>query len=266
MRWIFRSLCYALAIFCLGNLSAFAGPCQNIVIPAYFYPSQPASQWNTAVDNAPLPPGRSQVLIMNPDNGPGQSFDRNYLEAVRLVHASGPGFLVYGYVYTRYGKRALSRVQGDIDKYYAWYGVDGIFVDETASSAALATSYYQSLANFITAKKSGAGIMLNPGVYPDEAYLNITIPSNSTLVVNVFEGSYKSYVNAAVPAWAFSYPSDRFSHLVYSTNSGQMPHAVALSVHRNAGWVYVTDLGLPNPWLALPSYWASLTNQVKSGC
>jgi hypothetical protein len=266
MNWLRIFLICGLAFLCLGSASAFAGSCENIVIPAYFYPAQPTSLWNTAVDNAPLPEGRSQVLIMNPNNGPDQTFDRNYFAAVKMVHAAGRGFLVYGYVYTRYGKRSLTRVERDIDKYYGWYGVDGIFVDETASSAALASTYYQSLANYITNKKSGTGVMLNPGVYPDPAYLNISVPSNSSLVVNVFEGSYKDYVNATVPSWAFSYPSDRFSHLVYSTNSDRMPTAVALSTERNAGWVFVTDLGLPNPWLKLPSYWSSLTAQVKSGC
>jgi len=253
----------------VGILFAFpadAQTCENIVIPAYFYPNQPHSLWNTAVNNAPLPDGRSQVLIMNPNNGPDQTFDRNYLEATTKVHNAGRGFLVYGYVYTRYGKRSLTRVKRDIDKYYDWYKVDGIFVDETASSANLASTYYQSLADYITSKKSGAGVMLNPGVYPDQAYLNISVPSASSLVVNVFEGAYKDYVNATIPSWAFSYPSDRFAHLVYSTSSDLVPKTVALSAQRSVGWVYGTDLGLPNPWLALPSYWGNLTEQVKSCC
>jgi Spherulation-specific family 4 len=261
-------LLHALALLAIlaGSLSALAQTCENIVIPAYFYPNQPHSLWNTAVDNAPLPDGRSQILIMNPNNGPDQIFDRNYLEATTKVHAAGRGFLVYGYVYTRYGKRSLTRVKRDIDKYYDWYKVDGIFVDETASSADLASTYYQSLATYISSKRSGAGVLFNPGVYPDQAYLNISVPPNSSLVVNVFEGAYKDYVNATIPAWAFSYPSNRFSHLVYSTKSVLVSKTVALSAQRNVGWVYVTDLGLPNPWLALPSYWSNMTARVKDGC
>jgi hypothetical protein len=265
MNWC-RSFLSWLAILCAGSVLALAGTCENIVIPAYFYPNQPHSQWNTAVNNAPLPEGRSQVLIMNPNNGPDQNFDPHYLEATRTVHAAGRGFLVYGYVYTGYGKRPLARVERDIDKYYDWYKVDGIFVDETASAAPLASTYYQSLANYITSKKSGTGVMLNPGVYPDQAYLNISVPANSSLVVNVFEGAYQDYVKATVPSWAFSYPSDRFAHLVYSTKPELVTKTVRLSAQRNVGWIYVTDLGLPNPWLALPSYWNTLTAAVKSGC
>jgi hypothetical protein len=69
-----KFLVYALALLCIfgSRVLACAGACDNIVVPAYFYPSSPTSQWNTAVDNAPLPTGRSQILIMNPNSGPGK--------------------------------------------------------------------------------------------------------------------------------------------------------------------------------------------------
>jgi len=203
---------------------------------------------------------------MNPNSGPGKALDPNYVQAVNTVHVAGSNFLVYGYVHTKYGKRSLSTVEREIDQYYSWYAVDGIFVDETASAASYVSSYYQPLANYIAAKKSGAGVMLNPGVYPDQSYLNISVPSNSLFVVNVFESDYNAYLTATVPSWAFSYPSSKFSHLVYSATSAQMSNAVSLSQQRNVEWVYVTDLGVSNPWAALPSYWSSLTALVKSGC
>jgi hypothetical protein len=71
---------------------------------------------------------------MNPSNGPGKSIDPNYVTAVKTVDSAGTGFLVFGYVYTRYGKRPLSSVEADVNKYKSWYNVDGIFVDQTASS------------------------------------------------------------------------------------------------------------------------------------
>lgn len=253
-------------IFCASLSVCLAQTCANIAVPAYFYPSEPGSQWDTAVSDAPLPEGRSRILILNPNSGPGSSRDRNYVKAVSKVHAAGEGFLVYGYVHTSYGKRSLAKVEAEIDKYYSWYKVDGIFVDETASAASLVSAYYQPLADFITGKKDGTGVMLNPGVYPDEAYLNIRVPSDSMLVVNAFEDSYTNYAVATVPSWAFNYPSSRFSHLVYSATDTQMRKAVALSTRRNAGWVFVTDLGLPNPWQALPSYWSALTKRVKKDC
>ncbi|HEV3511986.1 MAG TPA: spherulation-specific family 4 protein, partial [Candidatus Sulfotelmatobacter sp.] len=214
-----RTIFPCLALACLWGSSAvtFAGTCENIAIPAYFYPSQPTSQWNSAVDNAPLPTGRQQILIMNPSSGPGNSYDPNYAAAINTVHNAGTGFLVIGYVHTKYGKRSLGTVESEVDKYYSWYpAIDGIFVDETASAASYVSSYYQPLANYITAKKTGANVMLNPGVYPDQSYLNISVPSTSMLIVNVFESAYSNYVNLSVPSWAFSYPAIKMSHLVYS--------------------------------------------------
>ena len=72
-----HSIRLGLAAICFSacSLSALGQVCENIAIPAYFYPSQPTSQWNTAVDNSPLPTGRQQILIMNPSSGPGNSFD-----------------------------------------------------------------------------------------------------------------------------------------------------------------------------------------------
>ena len=257
---------FVTACLCVCAAVALAADCQNIGVPAYFYPSQPTSQWNTAVSDAPLPSTTARILIMNPSSGPGRSLNPDYVNAVSTVHAAGSNFLVFGYVYSKYGKRSLSAVERDIDKYYSWYAVDGIFIDETASAASYVSSYYQVLANYITAKKSGSSVMLNPGVYPDQSYLNISVPSNSLFIVNVFEDSYANYPTATVPSWAFSYPSSKFSHLVYSATSAQMSNAISLSLQRNVLWVYVTDLGLPNPWAGLPSYWSSLTALVKAGC
>ena len=45
-----HSIRLALAAICFSacSLSALGQVCENIAIPAYFYPSQPTSQWNTA--------------------------------------------------------------------------------------------------------------------------------------------------------------------------------------------------------------------------
>lgn len=262
-----KRLVVQLALVCLGSsmLHAQAAICTNMAIPAYFYPSQPTSQWNTAVSDAPLPAGRQRILIMDvTGSGPGTTFDQNYLNASNLVHSAGTGFLVYGYVITKYGHRSISTVETDIDHWFAWYNVDGIFLDTVASSASYIGSYYQPLVNYITSKKTGAGVMLNPGVYPDQAYFNITVPSGSQLIINTFESSYSNYLTTTVPSWAYGYPKTMSSHLVYSTTAAQMPNAVSLSSQRNAGWVYVTDMGGSNPWAALPSYWSSLVTQTRN--
>src|SRR6266567_990195 len=99
-----QTLVRRLALFCLCGTSAisFAAQCQNIAVPAYFYPSQPTSQWNTAVSDAPLPTTTARILILNPSNGPGKKLNQDYVNAVQTAHAAGSNFLVYGYIYTKY--------------------------------------------------------------------------------------------------------------------------------------------------------------------
>ena len=233
--------------------------CQSIDVPLYYNPP-----WTTAIEDSPLPTGMSQILIINPDSGPGSSISQSYVSGVQSIHSAG--MLAYGYVYTDYGDRSLSSVESDINSYNSWYGVDGIFLDEAASSASLVSSYYQPLANYITSQKSGAGVMMNPGEFPDESYLEITVPSNSLLMVNVFEGTYSNYVDESIPSWVSSFPASKFSNIVYSTTFSEMSNAVTLSQQRNVGWIYVTNAGGSNPYDVLPSYWSSLTSLVEGNC
>jgi hypothetical protein len=57
--------------------------------------------------------------------------------------------------------------------------------------------------------------------------------------------------------------SDRL--LVLGTSEADMLQAVAWSKQRNAGWVYVTNDDLPNPWDTLPSdpYWSNELNAIN---
>jgi hypothetical protein len=230
----------------------------HIVIPAYFYPSQPSSSWDQAIGDAPLPAGTKRTLIMNPASGPGSAVNADYVAALRKVRAAGTGFRVIGYVHTSYGQRPSDTVKAEIALYRTWYGVDGIFLDEVSADAALIAPYYQPLVTYATSLMPGGDVMLNPGTYPARAYMDIQVPSGSALSVVSFEGTYQSYLGANVPSWAAQYPAQRFVHLVYGTGAQQRATALELAKSRNAGQVYVTDDSLPNPWDTLPSYWTTL--------
>lgn len=232
--------------------SAEAGLCPGIAIPAYFYPG---ATWTTATNSAP----RVNVMIMNPNSGPGLFQDLQYVQAVKTAQAAG--IKVLGYVASAYGNQAirpLQNVKGEIDKYKNWYGVDGIFVDEVASSVQLAP-HYQQIADHIRSSKGGF-VMLNPGIVPATSYVNM---ADSTVV---FEGSYTTYLKWTMPSWLSNYPSGKITHLVYATSAAQMPNAVKLGVARNAGQLFVTNDTLNNPWDTLPSYWTTELSTILTGC
>jgi hypothetical protein len=43
-----------------------------------------------------------------------------------------------------------------------------------------------------------------------------------------------------------------------------MTNYINLAASRNAGWIYVTDDTLPNPWDTLPAFWTNEVNYIRS--
>jgi hypothetical protein len=55
----------------------------------------------------------------------------------------------------------------------------------------------------------------------------------------------------------------RFAHLVSEVPADALEATVARSKALGAGWIYVTDDVLPNPWDQLPSYFDRLVQLVS---
>lgn len=231
------------------NLFGTAQASQQMIIPAYFYPG---SLWAQAVSGAPT----VSAMVMNPYNGPETAPNPDYVTAVQQARAAGVAVL--GYVHTSYGARPAATVQADIDAYFAWYDVDGIFLDEVASSATW-ISYYDSLSGYIR-QWQGAAVVMNPGTYPDEGYVALAD------VLLVFESTYLKYQSSVTPAWVYKYAPERFYHIVYETpEETAMLQAVQWARERNAGYVYVTDDVLDNPFDTLPGFWTSELAELGGG-
>lgn len=223
-----------------GSLCPVAN--QKMAIPSYFYPGD---FWAQLEQEAPT----VGLAIINPDNGPGKKFDQSYADEVARAKANG--VWVIGYVATGYGKRNKAIVKSEINKYYAMYHVDGIFLDEAASSCTK-KGYYKDLYLYVKNKGGIAKVVINPGVAAQECFVEA-----SDIIVN-FEGEYSGYLSWQASGWESKYPTDRFWHLIYSADQTEMASAISLSKQRHAGWVYVTPDQLNNPWDTLPSdpYWS----------
>ena len=243
---------------CVGVAPAQAGYCPGVAVPAYFYPVAATGLWAQVVANVRART-RFNIMVMNPASGPGAAVNSDYVAAVNSARSSG--IKVLGYVHTSYGTRSSAIVKSEIDAYKNWYGVDGIFIDETMANPTY-LSYYSTLASYIRSAR-GDFVMLNPGVFPTMAKF---IEMADTTVV--FEGTYATYSTAwiAPPAWAPYYPASKYTHLVYGASATNMASALTLAKARNAGQVYVTDDVLPNPWDTLPSYSSTLLAAIISSC
>ncbi len=230
----------------------------RVMVPAYFYPV-PGSPWERLNQAAAAHPGRV-FAIGNPGSGPGLVLDPLYVSTFTSFRQSGGKLL--GYVYTSYGARPLSEVKADIDQWFAWYPLDGIFLDEMDNTPGAHESYYQALHAHVQALASGALVVGNPGVNTVPSYLHW----NSQPVVSsacIYEAGDASQTWIAAP-WALSYPRKYFYALPYNTAASGWKGAVDHAFANHCGWVYVTDDVLPNPWDTLPAYFETMLGYIAA--
>jgi len=103
-------------------------------------------------------------------------------------------------------------------------------------------------------------LIFNPGA-PDvpEAYLALAD------IFVTFEGSATSYQTFQPAAYTNNYTASRFWHIVYDCNSNATINATLQQfTNQTAEYLYMTDLGLPNPYNNLPSIdtWAQLLSYM----
>ena len=244
------ALLVALVIFLIPASSG-----QRMAVPAFFAPGRLWSQVDSAVPTL-------RLVVVNPASGPGPAYDQSYEGVVRT--AQKRGITVVGYVDTNYGARGLSAVESDVDKYYSWYHVNGIFFDRASTDCALAIapmSYYATLNAFVKAKGGAARTILNPGRQTNECFL-----ADADILLT-FEGSNTEYVNSySAPSWVAKYSPSHFWHVIYAASGASaMARAVRLSKQRGAGFVYVTPDALPSPYDTLPTgrYWSTELGKLR---
>jgi len=252
----------------------------GIMVPAYANPccgGGPA-MWQALVTTA-ADPSVPLHVILNPASGPGTgpAIDPNYVQNFGggpfgpLLDVRAAGAKVYGYVATGYTNRPLAQAQADVDLYLAtgyWRGasvqMDGFFLDEMSNDLAN-TGYYQSLTSYIHTQLPGALVVGNPGTAAtfdsSNGMSGFTIAhyGTSVNVVMAFEAGGGAYRTSYIaPAWP-SASRATIAHVVHSDATlADMQQSLTLSQQRGAGFVYVTDDVLPNPYDTLPGYWTDL--------
>jgi hypothetical protein len=226
-----------------------------LLVPAYFAPSSGYwGQLTTAAQRVPL------VAIANIFNGPGSATPRaDYIQAMQSVRNAGGQ--VIGYVYSQYGSRDPDIVKADMQRWHQLYPLDGFFVDEMANAPNTGLfDYYAGLVAYARSLKPTYQVIGNPGTNTEEAYR----VRDTADVLTIFEGS-ASYTNFVPAAWTQKYPTWQFAHLLYGINGADaMRTNLDLAISRRAGFIYITDDVLPNPWDRLPAYWAEEVNAVES--
>ncbi len=211
----------------------------RLIVPAYFHPASHPAEWAWLVEQA----GQVRLVVLNLADGPGTRPDTAVQPALSRLQAAGVA--VAGYVDTNYGRRPAREALADLGRYLDWYTVAGVFFDRAAAGPEH-VGHYAGLAQ--RARQLGARVVaLNHGAHPVEAY------AEHADLLGTFEGPWRAYLGLAIPRWARSRPAGQFYHLPHSVPPGSFSDAFWLAARRNAGCVYVTDQGGPNPWDRLPA-------------
>jgi hypothetical protein len=230
----------------------------KVLIPAYFDPTVNPGDWNRITLKAAEMPDRI-FAIANPNNGPGASVNSSYTTTIDTLRSNGGRVL--GYVFTLYGSRDINDVKADIDSWYSFYNIDGIFLDEQAIDPGY-EDHYLEIRNYIKAKRPAALVVGNPGIIPSETYL-FNSGTRIMDVICIFENE-TGYLEWEAPSWVFNYESDNFCVLTIETPEADQQLFSDYAASNNAGWIYHTDDTLdPNPWDVLTTYFEAMCDYIE---
>jgi hypothetical protein len=242
--------------------SVVNGGC-GVIIPMYVYPSDGIyddARYNLVIDLAKIYTTVDIHVIINPNNGPGEDVNLDYLRAIRRLQ--GAGCYVYGYVATGYSDTATETVLSDIDTWLNLYGkLDGIFFDEMSNADTIEDrAKYKNYTNYAHYK----GIRLtmgNPGTIVPVSYFSEEVMD---FICTHETDSYPA-IDKYTGDWADSYMEYNKAQrvgLVYGQDVLDVNSVKLLAKYHSL--IYVTNDVLDNPWDDLSSHYTSLVSIINS--
>ena len=237
-------------------------PKLQILIPLYIYPNwydKNKYAWKQVIAAAKKV---SIVAIINPNSGPNNAPpNTDYQQGIKDLHQAG--IKIVGYVPSNYSNRDIQAVKSDIDLYTTHFKIDGIFIDEAASSIEKA-NYYHQLYQYIKSKSTSHNVIINPGVNLDESYLAQGVADT----IITFENYQKNWSSYVPTKYQKNYPAQKFAALVHTTaNRKLMKSTLDRAIKNNLGYIYITNdsTNTPNknPWDTLPEYWQAEVNYIQ---
>jgi hypothetical protein len=217
----------------------------GVIVPLYSYPG---SEWSSLAKMKEAYPSVPIVAVVDPDDGPGSSWDQNYANGISLLESAG--VIVLGYVYTSYAARSITDVKNDVYGWSQMYWVNGVFFDEMSNVQGY-ESYYSNLNSY--ASSLGYTFTVgNAGAQVPSGYIgtmdNIVIYENKGLPTI-------SYLSS------LGYQKSDFSSLSYGVSSLNTTFVASASSY--VSYMYITDEGMPDPYTKLPSYFGTLLSTLS---
>lgn len=168
------TLCVAIVEANLPIANATTGG-KGLIVPIYNWDSG----YEKLIDAKKAHPLTSIIAILNPNNGPGGGKDEHWTNVVHNLQNAG--VKVIGYVATGYAGVSQDSIKAQIDNYYSWYNLNGVFLDEVSPDN---HDYYKDLANYAKSSNISSTVVLNPGASVPSSY------SDAADVIIIFENAY----------------------------------------------------------------------------
>lgn len=249
----------ALALTTL-SLTVVPSGAQSLLIPAYKYPTAwtQDSYWDTIVTAGGL---TVPYVVVNPNNGPGSSINPDYV--TQVANNAAAGIKNIGYVYLSYQTRPMTDVKQDIDTWHALYPeTAGFFLDEVDASSRASLCYMSQVFNYIKTKWPRDIVVANPGVHIKDEFA----PYADIFVT--FEGDSEAYRGSYQPPTSHfelqQTNAHRLMHIIHGVAPSDYSAVVEKSRERGAGWLYLTDDTMPNPYDTLPTNFAQLASELSA--
>ncbi|WP_456342364.1 spherulation-specific family 4 protein [Thermovibrio sp.] len=235
MKRLFLPFVLLLTFFFGAPQQAFSAPhFKGTVFPVYFYDPD---AWSSL---AALKTRGKFYAIVNPASGPGEFVDENYVKFIRELrrHRKIP----IGYIHTEWGKRDISEVKEEVDRWLELYPkIRGFFIDEVATSKE-ELPYYSELVSYIKSKNPRFKVVFNPGTKPDRAYFKL-----ANLVI-VYENSLNNLSDMVKAG-----PKRKSGCIVYGVDRDNVKVAVQ-KAKKVCKYLFITDGSGANPYDHIPDY------------
>lgn len=207
----------------------------RLLVPGYVYPSEGRHFWDRILLVAPI----LDSVIVNVDSGVGRRYDPVWADLVAALHRRGIGCL--GYVWVGYGARTWPEIHAEARAWRESYGVEGLFLDGVPPQLGPSEAPH-----LIRLRQEGAArLVANPGVLMSGSavtHLDMVVDWEGTTPPRSLpampDGPRRAWVGHGVGAWR---------------------RALRRALRSSVEALWLTDRSGANPYDALPSYWASLT-------
>ena len=166
-----------------------------------------------------------------------------------IAQAQAAGITMLGYVATSYGARPEAEVIADINHYYDYYALSGIYFAEgpMENDCTPMEAMYHRMSDAVRARDPQAYLSVGTRFCP-------TYITFFDMMVQFARNWSEYQTDYTPPSWMPANSPERFAHFVNSVPASDAGAALSRTIANGAGWVFVTDQSDPNAWGVLPSY------------